>query len=126
LLPWSGGLHPPSGDCSALAQAGYSLASTNDEFASDGPDDQSYMRGRWADLKVMQDLDQNFELYPHNFPTTTTISEFNTTYQHLGPGERRPETCVTCRSCKHDTKFGEISCFSGAEGRWSQSAGDTR
>jgi hypothetical protein len=74
---------------------GSGLASTNDEFVSDGPDDQSYMRGRWADLKVMQDSDKNFELYPHNFRTTITIPEFNTTYQHLGPGERRPETCVT-------------------------------
>jgi hypothetical protein len=73
---------------------GSALASTTDEFVSDGPDDQSYMRGRWADLKHMQDLDNNFQLYPHNFRTTSTIPEFNTTYQYLGPGERRPETCV--------------------------------
>jgi hypothetical protein len=73
---------------------GSGIASTNDEFVSDGPDDQSYMRGRWTDLKHMQDLDESFELYPHNFRTTTTIPEFNTMYQYLGPGERRPETRV--------------------------------
>ena len=76
------------------ASTGSGIASTNDEVVSDGPDDQSYMRGRWTDLKHMQDLDKSFELYPHNFRTTTTIPEFNSTYQHLGPGERRPETCV--------------------------------
>jgi hypothetical protein len=61
----------------------------------DGPDDLSYMRSRWADMKHMQEMERTFQPYPHTFKATHTIPEFNAQYQSVGPGERRPEVKVS-------------------------------
>ena len=72
-----------------------SKSSDRDHQESEGPDDLSYMRGRWADLKHMQEVESSFNPYPHTFKTTHSIPEFNSAYQSLSSNERRPEIKVS-------------------------------